>query len=482
MPSLRRAIQSIAFAAACGCCSVAVLVQADVPNDSQSATSAPKSIPMIGMGSMAPAKANDAAQPQIVGDGKAEATLTMDVRLFDFAGTKAANRMYMPASATFSSNKPEGVTKEPHYNGTPEYATITIGNGTPNEFTIVSDEAEGHEPKLYLDLNGDGDLTNDGTGDWQTKTLSKDGGEPEYSGTWTFKPGWTTEDGANKVGQYALNFYWQPGRHQVNYYSASARVGKINIDGKVYDVTLIDNDGDGLFNKLYDHSKPIVVGERPSMPVWLLLDNDEYDIRGTFPFAGMNYLATVSADGSKLTMVPTMKVILPPRPSVEKSTMLGVGVMAPDFEALKWSPGQTKLETSNRIRLSDYRGKDIVVVDMWATWCTPCMRSIPHLSKVAEEVRGQDVAVIALNTSDDAVPFERFAMGKGAEYKFILARDPAGRAPNGDTIAHKLYGVRGIPATFVIDKTGKIVGSISGYMEGDTKLEQVLKGLGVKID
>jgi thiol-disulfide isomerase/thioredoxin len=121
------------------------------------------------------------------------------------------------------------------------------------------------------------------------------------------------------------------------------------------------------------------------------------------------------------------------------------------------------------------------VVDMWATWCGPCMRGIPHLSKVAEAVAGQDVQVIALNTSDDQIPFEKFANGKGKEYKFMLARDPAGRDENGNTIARKLYGVTGIPATFVIDKTGKIVGTVSGYTEGDTKLEQILKGLGVKV-
>ena len=40
----------------------------------------------------------------------------------------------------------------------------------------------------------------------------------------------------------------------------------------------------------------------------------------------------------------------------------------------------------------------------------------------------------------------------------------------------------GIPATFVIDKSGKIVGTISGYTEGDTKLEQTLKGLNIKMD
>src|ERR1700722_17537573 len=119
---------------------------------------------------------------------------------------------------------------------------------------------------------------------------------------------------------------------------------------------------------------------------------------------------------------------------------------------------------------------------MFATWGGHWRKSNADLSKIAQAVGGQDVAVIALNPSDDPSPLENFATGRGKEYKFILARDPAGRDENDNTIAHKLYGVSGIPATFVIDKTGKIVGTVSGYVEGDTRLEQILKGVGVKLD
>jgi thiol-disulfide isomerase/thioredoxin len=441
-----------------------------------------KSIPAQSMTGMAPAKKADSAQPAIQGDGKAEATLTMDVTKFDFAGTKAANRMYMPSGVPLTSEKPANVTKEPTYGGTVHYAVVNIGSGTPNQFAVAIDEPEGKDAKIYLDLNGDGDLTNDSTGDWMTKADGTADKGASYQGTYKFNAGWKTPEGGNSTGEYALNFYWQAGRTAINYYGASARVGKITLEGKEYDVTLIENDGDGIFNKLHDPNRPVVVGEKMTKPVYLLLDGDQYDIRGTFPFGGMNYLATVSDDGSKLTLGPTMRVVQPPRPQQQQVAMLGVGKEAPDFEALAWSAGQTKLDTNNRLKLSDYRGKKIVIVDMWATWCGPCMKGIPHLSKVAEAVKGQDVEVIALNVSDDQEPFEKFATGKGAEYKFKLARDPAGREPNGNTIARKLYGVTGIPATFVIDKSGKIVGTVSGYSEGDTQLEQILKGLGVKMD
>lgn len=442
---------------------------------------APKSIPSVGMGAPS-AAAQPNAGGTITGEGRAEAELTLDVRKFDFAGTKAANRMYIPVGTKLSAEKPAIVKAEPAYKGKVSYATIKLGNGTPSEFAIAIDEPEGAVSSIYPDLNGDGDLTNDGNGEWPTVTPGKDGAGASLSGTFTFKPAWKTADGGNKVGEYALNFYTQQGRESLNYYAASARVGSVVIDGKTYELTLTEADADGLFNKLYDKNKPVVVGEKQSRPVYLFIDGNQYDIRGTFPFGGMNYLATVSDDGSHISLAPTMKVIQPPRPNVERPSMLAAGVEAPDFEALLWTADQTKLDTEKRFKLSDYRGKKIVVIDFWATWCGPCMKGIPHLSKVADAVKDQDVVVIALNTSDDEDAFVRFATGKGKDYKFTLARDPAGRDENGNTIARKLYGVTGIPAQFVIDKSGKIVGTVSGYTEGDTQLEQILKGQGVKIE
>src|SRR4051794_37602465 len=108
---LQRALRSTAIAVICiGCGRFAALAAA--PNDAPAggaAPAAPAAAPMMGMSGMAPAKAAGAAHAEIAGDGKAEATLQMDVRKFDFAGTKAANRLYMPEGSAFSATKPEGV-------------------------------------------------------------------------------------------------------------------------------------------------------------------------------------------------------------------------------------------------------------------------------------------------------------------------------------------------------------------------------------
>lgn len=440
----------------------------------------PASMPAVRMGggpAATPKKERAAIDPE---SGPSHATLSADLRRYDFAGTKAAGRMYMPSSVKLTDAKPDFVTKEPTYTGKPKYGVITIGNGTPNKFAIVSEEIDSQDPKIYLDLNGDGDLTNDNTGAWETIEESKDNNSKNTKGTWVFKPGYKNADGTESVGEYALNLYWGVGREQIGYYGATAKTGKLSLGGKEYEVTLIENDGDGLFNKLYDPNKPLIVGEQLPKPVWLLLDGDQFDIRGTFSFGDLNYLAVASADGSKLTLTPTMKAIRVPRPT-ERVDMLPAGGEAPDFEAILWKQGQTAMDTTQRFKLSDYRGKKIVVLDMWATWCGPCMRGLPHLSKIAEKTADQDVVVIALNSYDEEKPFVNFASGKGKDYKFTFARDPAGR-DSASAIARTHYRVTGIPATYIIDKSGKIVGVVSGYSEGDTKVEQYLKGLGVKID
>jgi len=416
-----------------------------------------------------------AAEPE----GSGQATLTMDVRKLDFEGNKRAGLMYMPSSATLVAERPANISKEPTYVGTPKYATIRVGSGKNNVFALAFDEPEGADAKVYADLNGNGDLTDDGDGAWAEKS-EREGQSPSYQSTLVFQTSWKNDAGGETRGEYALNMYRSPDRATVNYYRASARVGKIDISGKTYEVMLIENDGDGVFNKLYDPSVPTEAEKLPK-PVTLTLDGDRFDIRGTFGFGEYNYVARVSDDGSKLTMEPTMKQIRLPRPT-ERPQMLGKGGPVPDFEAVWWVAGASAEDEPKVFKISDFRGKKIVVLDLWATWCGPCMRGIPHLSKIAESVKGQDVEVIALNVWDEKRAFERWAGEKGKDYAFKIARDPAGKEPRDASVAARIFKLSGIPAQYVIDKDGKIVEVVSGYREGDRQLEHALVRLGVKIE
>lgn len=410
-------------------------------------------------------------------DGRAEATLKMEPRKLDFENNKKLGMMYMPCGTALDAQKPEWVTKEPKYAATPKYAVLKIGNTENNRYAIALDEPAGGEARIYADLNGNGDLTDDGDGRWEVRN-EKPGSSAEYNGTIVFKAHWKNSDGVVSHDDFGVNFYRSPDRESLNYYRASARTGKIDVDGKSYEVTLFESDCDGIYNKLYDPKKPVAPEKLPK-PVFLLLDGGQYDIRGTFGFNGYNYVARVSDDGAKLVLEPTVRQITLPRPT-ERPQMLGAGGPLPEFEAQWWSEDSSAKPVT--FKSSDFKGKKIVVLDMWATWCGPCMRGIPHLSKIAEEVKGQDVEVIALNVWDDAKAFEKFAAEKGKSYAFRLARDPSGREPRDATIPARLFRLSGIPATYVIGKDGKIEASISGYTEGDKQVEHALVRLGVKIE
>ncbi len=109
------------------------------------------------------------------------------------------------------------------------------------------------------------------------------------------------------------------------------------------------------------------------------------------------------------------------------------------------------------LRLSDFRGK-VVVLDFWATWCGPCMRSLPHTNAVAAKFK-QGVVVLAVNVWDSKEAFRAW-LSRNTQYDALtFAVDPS---PNGKDVASTLYRVSGIPTQYVIDKNGKIAKSFVG--------------------
>lgn len=109
------------------------------------------------------------------------------------------------------------------------------------------------------------------------------------------------------------------------------------------------------------------------------------------------------------------------------------------------------------------KGK-VVVVEFWATWCAPCIASIPHLNELAEQFRDEDVVFISL-TDEPRATVEPFLKRK--PIKGWVALDTDHRA--GDA-----YGVTGIPHTFLVGRTGKILGDTH---PSELKAEHISKAL-----
>jgi thiol-disulfide isomerase/thioredoxin len=395
-------------------------------------------------------------------EGVYSTQLKLDPTLLDFAGEHRLNEMYMPSSVELSSNKPQGITKEPLYRTNPQYGVIILGNGPHAAHLFAIDAPKGETAKIYVDIVGNGDLLTGGSGDWASAKVRD--GITDYQTTVLFRVSYGNAKKESNHQTYGLNLYWADGRSRLNYYRAGVPVGQITVNGEKYDVKIIDQNNEALFNLPYQ------VDSHPTKPTYLCLDGGRFDARGTFSFGGMNYMAMISPDGTRLTLKATSKSIAPPQVTAQKEPeLLAPGTEAPDFEVPAWG--------GNSLRLSSLKGQ-IVILDFWATWCGPCKASLPHVEKIHEKYSNQNVHVLALNVFDDKQAYDQWVPAN-KQYTFQFAYDPAGR--DASSIAKSKYMVSGIPTTYIIDRDGKIAASIVGF-DGldDKRIEQALDKLGVK--
>ena len=124
-----------------------------------------------------------------------------------------------------------------------------------------------------------------------------------------------------------------------------------------------------------------------------------------------------------------------------------VGMTAPDFTAQTTEGGE--------FTLSDARGQ-VVLVDFWGAWCTPCKNSLPHLDELLTTFAADGVIAVLVSTDtvkQDSIDF----LAQNGYTDFVSVWEPGGRY----TPIAELYGVLsggsvGIPHTFVLDRQGVI--------------------------
>jgi thiol-disulfide isomerase/thioredoxin len=110
-------------------------------------------------------------------------------------------------------------------------------------------------------------------------------------------------------------------------------------------------------------------------------------------------------------------------------------------------------------KLSDYSGK-VLVVDLWATWCGPCRKEIPHLVEIAKEYKSKGVEVIGLTNEDPqmfAEHVKKFSKAFNINYPIGWADEPM---QFGIT-----QGRQGIPQTIIIGRDGKVLNHFVGFNE-----------------
>ena len=141
----------------------------------------------------------------------------------------------------------------------------------------------------------------------------------------------------------------------------------------------------------------------------------------------------------------------------------------PAKTAAKIMPGGWTLDNNQRGKLSDYKGK-VVLLDFYATWCEPCRVETPHLVQLQKQYAEQGLQVIGLNVGgeDDREEVPRFAKEFGIEYPLAF--------PDDELADGYLADNQNIPQAFVFDRSGNLIKRFVGYSNNSgVELERVVK-------
>ena len=131
-----------------------------------------------------------------------------------------------------------------------------------------------------------------------------------------------------------------------------------------------------------------------------------------------------------------------PAAAALEGSKLKKGQQAPDF-TLQDLDGKTW-------KLSELRGKKIVMIDFWATWCNICKREMPILQKVYEEYRARGVEFFGIALDENIAGIKKVVKDKGVTYPVLVDKDTK--------VATDIYQLSGpIPYKVVIDLNGTIV-------------------------
>ncbi len=184
-------------------------------------------------------------------------------------------------------------------------------------------------------------------------------------------------------------------------------------------------------------------------------------IRKTLAAAGLAALAlALSAPPALAQAVSSQELIAagsgaPPAPEgpfAENFTFSDPPVPAPSeaFQALH----------GPEVTLDDFRGQ-VVLVNFWATWCAPCVREMPSLERLHTALEDEGFAVLAISQdrggSSVVAPF----LGRLDLQRLPVYLDPKGKLA-------RIFALKGLPTSFVIDRNGQVVAGLVGPAEWDS--------------
>jgi thiol-disulfide isomerase/thioredoxin len=331
-------------------------------------------------------------------------------------------KSYRPQRSNFG-DKPKAIDAIPEGLTNPRFGTLRFGR---RSWTFVLDEPKDQPARLFVDANQDGDLTNDTEVDYGTE---KDGDPTYYKGFAKLK--WN-DDTSVSVGVYRFGPASKRNasiKNSLMYYADFGFEYTLRMDGETYTTIAagvtdsrvnfqVDRDGNGDCN----------------------INLEAVRVGKPFNFTGTTYL--VSLKDEKLSIAPSSEPIeIMPLP-----IDLSVGQSAIVFTAQTIDGKKIKFP-------SDYKGK-IVLIEFWATWCSPCIYGFPAIKEAEMKWanKGFEVLSISVDEKGQAEKLKKILSDQEVDWDLVYEADGiAGRLSS-------MYEVTTVPFALLVDgDSGKIL-------------------------
>lgn len=107
----------------------------------------------------------------------------------------------------------------------------------------------------------------------------------------------------------------------------------------------------------------------------------------------------------------------------------------------------TRLNGREPVSLRELQRGKVLYVDFWASWCTSCVKSFPFMAKLDRDLKDRGFAVIAINLDETAQDAAQFLERHPVDINLLV---------DGTKACAQAFGVKGMPATYLIDHKGEV--------------------------